>query len=57
MAIRKRDDIPEANCQGCEDCCCAMYCNLCTQCLIFRHEGLVAGKYSLCSPIGTPLQV
>jgi len=57
MAIRKRDGILESNCQGCEDLCCAGFCNPCTQCLIFRHEGLVGGKYSLCSPIGTPLQV
>ena len=55
MAIRKRDGIPGSNC---EECCYAWCCNPCTQCLIFRHEGrLVAGKYSLCSPIGTPLNV
>ena len=54
MAIRKRDGIPGSNC---EDCCYAWCCNPCTQCLIFRHEGrLVAGKYSLCSPTGTPLK-
>jgi Cys-rich protein (TIGR01571 family) len=56
-SIRKRDGIPETTCQGCEDVCCAACCNLCTQCIIFRHEGMVGGKYSLCSPIGTPVQV
>ena len=54
MAIRERDGIPGSNC---EDFCYAWCCNPCTQCLIFRHEGrLVAGKYSLCSPTGTPLR-
>ena len=52
-AIRTRDGIPEGSCQGCEDLCCAGFCNLCTQCLIFRHEGLVSGKYSLSSAVGT----
>ena len=55
--IRKRDGIQEEHCQGCEDLACAACCNPCTQCLIMRHEGLVVGKYSLTSPIGTPTAV
>ena len=55
--IRRRDGIREEHCQGCEDIACATFCGWCTQCLLLRHEGLVGGKYSLVSPIGTPLAV
>ena len=50
LAIRKRDAIPEKNCAGCEDCCCAFFCNSCTQCMILRHE--CKGNYSITSPTG-----
>ena len=55
--IRKRDGIQEEHCGGCEDIACAACCGPCTQCLIMRHEALVFGKYSLVSPIGTPIAV
>ena len=50
LAIRKRDAIPEKNCAGCEDFCCAFFCNSCTQCMILRHE--CKGNYSITSPTG-----
>ena len=51
--IRRRDNIPEESCGGgCEDCCCAFWCNPCVQCQILRHEGLGGGRYDLLSPTG-----
>lgn len=51
--IRRRDNIPEESCGGgCEDCCCALFCNPCTQCQILRHEGLGGGRYDLLSSTG-----
>ena len=35
-AIRKRDNISEAGCRGCEDCCCAYWCMVSLQCLDLR---------------------
>jgi len=38
MAMRKQYDIPEKNCQGCEDCCCALWCGCCTIGQMARHS-------------------
>jgi hypothetical protein len=61
QGIRQRDRIKftEVNGQltdnGClEDCCCSFWCTLCTACQLMRHEGMVAGKYELCSADGSP---
>jgi len=51
-AIRKRDNISETQCRGCEDCCCAYWCMPFTVCQLMRHEGLKYGKYQLCAPTG-----
>jgi len=51
-AIRKRDNISETHCRGCEDCCCSYWCLPFTMCQLMRHEGLKYGKYRLCAPTG-----
>lgn len=35
--IRSRYGIPEQNCRGCEDCCCAFWCHCCTVSQMARH--------------------
>jgi Cys-rich protein (TIGR01571 family) len=35
--IRAKYQIPEENCKGCEDCCCAFWCGACTVCQMARH--------------------
>ena len=35
--IRSRYGIPEQNCRGCEDCCCAFWCHCCTISQMARH--------------------
>jgi Cys-rich protein (TIGR01571 family) len=35
--IRSRYGIPEQNCRGCEDCCCALWCYCCTVSQMARH--------------------
>ena len=35
--IRSRYGIPEQNCRGCEDCCCAFWCQCCTVSQMARH--------------------
>jgi Cys-rich protein (TIGR01571 family) len=50
--IRDAYKIREENCAGCEDCCCASWCGVCTQCQIMRQVGLTYGNYSLFSAGG-----
>jgi Cys-rich protein (TIGR01571 family) len=35
--IRRKYNIPEQSCPGCEDCCCSFWCNSCTICQMLRH--------------------
>ena len=35
--IRSRYGIPEQDCRGCEDCCCACWCSCCTVSQMARH--------------------
>ncbi|KAL7546493.1 hypothetical protein ACHAWF_009830 [Thalassiosira exigua] len=35
--IRDKYRIPERNCKGCEDCCCAYWCTCCTVAQMARH--------------------
>jgi len=35
--IRRRSNIPEKHCSGCEDCCCALFCSFCTVTQMARH--------------------
>jgi hypothetical protein len=53
-AARKRDEIPEERCLGCEDACCSCLCWYCTSMQLMRHEGLtnVGGRYRLLSATG-----
>lgn len=37
LYVRHRYGIPEASCNGCEDCCCAFWCTPCTVCQMLRH--------------------
>ena len=50
--VRQRDNIPVTVCAGLDDAFCACLCTLCVQCQIMRHEGMVHGKYNLCSTTG-----
>jgi Cys-rich protein (TIGR01571 family) len=58
-AIRKRDNIPSNCLGGFEDCVCAACCNVCTQCMLLRHEKesspVGSDGYSLCHPTAFPL--
>jgi Cys-rich protein (TIGR01571 family) len=44
--VRSRDQIPEGQCHGCEDLCCALFCNCCTIAQLSRHteEEEMAGR-------------
>uniref|UniRef100_A0A7S1GQQ2 PLAC8 family protein n=1 Tax=Cyclophora tenuis TaxID=216820 RepID=A0A7S1GQQ2_CYCTE len=37
QAVRTHYNIPEQNCQGCEDFCCALWCSACSVCQMMRH--------------------
>lgn len=37
QVVRNHYDIPEENCKGCEDCCCAFWCSCCTVTQMMRH--------------------
>lgn len=51
--IRKKYQIPEESCQGCEDCCCAFFCSVCTVCQMARHTAdYQEYKASCCSETG-----
>uniref|UniRef100_A0A7S0JCB6 Uncharacterized protein n=1 Tax=Calcidiscus leptoporus TaxID=127549 RepID=A0A7S0JCB6_9EUKA len=47
--IRRRDQIAETQCNGCEDCCCAFWCAPCLTSQLLRHEGLKGANYKLCT--------
>ena len=57
--VRRRDSIPPGGCQCCcgNDCCLAAFCGACATCQLMRHEGLTAGRYKLCSPLGVETAV
>ena len=52
MKVRVRDSIPATVCSGCDDCLCALFCPMCVQCQLMRHEGLSSDNYELLSPDG-----
>jgi hypothetical protein len=52
--LRERDGLQD-KCCGLEDCCCAFWCDPCTQCLLFRRLGLGGGKYSFISADGVSI--
>ena len=52
-AVRTRDGIQAGSCGDAEDCCCAFWCNPCTQCQLWRHEQVKCSEYDLCSPTGS----
>jgi len=58
-AVRKRDKIPSNFLGGFEDCICSCCCNVCTQCMLLRHEKesspVGSDGYSLCHPTAFPL--
>ena len=49
-AMRRRENIGVQCCGQAEDCCCATFCNPCTQCQLLRHE-----KEGLAKPVGYSL--
>jgi len=58
-AVRKRDNIQSNLMGGLEDCLCACCCNVCTQCMLLRHEKesspVGTDGYSVCHPTAFPL--
>ena len=54
-SIRTRDGIEPGGCGDAEDCCCALWCNSCTQCQLWRHERVKCAQYDLCSKTGSTL--
>lgn len=53
--IRERYSIPEQNCKGCEDCCCAYWCACCTVAQMARHTADYETYAGLCcSETGMP---
>lgn len=57
-AMRRRENIGVQCCGQAEDCCCATFCNPCTQCQLLRHEKEGLAKpvgYSLCLDTAFPL--
>eukprot|EP00571_Detonula_confervacea_P003950 CAMPEP_0172325708 /NCGR_PEP_ID=MMETSP1058-20130122/54564_1 /TAXON_ID=83371 /ORGANISM="Detonula confervacea, Strain CCMP 353" /LENGTH=292 /DNA_ID=CAMNT_0013042307 /DNA_START=26 /DNA_END=904 /DNA_ORIENTATION=+ len=53
--VRSKYSIPEQNCKGCEDCCCALWCNCCTLSQMARHTADYESYAALCcSETGMP---
>lgn len=53
--IREKYSIPEQNCKGCEDCCCAYFCTCCTVAQMARHTADYETYAGLCcSETGMP---
>lgn len=53
--VRERYSIPEKQCRGVEDCCCAFFCGCCTAAQMARHTAdyeTYAGQ--CCSETGVP---
>ena len=46
--IRKKYDIPEGKCGGCEDACCAIFCNPCSICQMSRHSADYRSNLAAC---------
>jgi len=46
--IRSRYGIPERDCRGCEDCCCAFWCGCCTVSQMARHTADYENYAALC---------
>ena len=55
--VRAKYQIPEEVCPGCEDVCCALFCQCCTVAQIARHTGQHEEYPSVCiSETGLPPQ-
>ena len=53
--IRSKYNIPEQQCHGCEDCCCAHWCSCCTVAQMARHTGdYKTYRGMCCSETGMP---
>ena len=55
-AVRGRDQIEPQNCGDSEDIICALCCNPCTQCQIWRHEKVACSSYQLFHETGAPIE-
>ena len=60
--VRARYSIPEEQCMGCEDICCAFWCSCCVTAQMLRHTGQYETYPGTCCtptghPPGTPLVV
>jgi Cys-rich protein (TIGR01571 family) len=60
--VRERYQIPENSCTGCEDCCCAFWCQCCVTAQMLRHTGEYEHYPGVCCsatghPPRTPLVV
>lgn len=46
--IRRKYNIPETSCDGCEDCCCAFWCGCCTVTQMARHTADYNTYHAFC---------
>lgn len=54
-AVREKYRIPETNCVGLEDCCCAVWCGCCTVAQVARHTANYEQRRAICcSDTGLP---
>jgi Cys-rich protein (TIGR01571 family) len=54
-AVRRHHEIPEKDCAGMEDCCCAFWCGCCTVAQIARQTAdYDQRRAECCSPTGLP---
>jgi Cys-rich protein (TIGR01571 family) len=56
--VRRRGQIPEDQCHGCEDLCCALFCSCCTVAQLSRHteEEEMVGNHRML-PSNSPVVV
>jgi Cys-rich protein (TIGR01571 family) len=56
--VREQYEIPEDVCAGCEDCCCAFWCQCCTTMQMMRHTADYDNYPAVCcTETGLPLSV
>ncbi len=55
---RSKDQIPEEQCRGCEDLCCALFCSCCAIAQLYSHtEGMDSTCHSMVPPSNTPVVI
>jgi Cys-rich protein (TIGR01571 family) len=56
--VRSKEQIPEEQCHGCEDLCCALFCSCCAVAQLYRHtEDMDSHCHPLLPPSNTPVVI